>query len=81
MLSEVEHRWSKYLNNGLERDHGHLGQRLKPMRGFKSLVSADLVTRGHALIQNIHKDFSVLTAAVPKQLRLATAWPHLAAVL
>ena len=27
VLPGVEHRTSKYLNNGIERDHGHLKQR------------------------------------------------------
>lgn len=31
VLPGVEHRTSKYLNNGMERDHGHLKQRLSPM--------------------------------------------------
>ncbi len=35
ILPEAEHRRSRYLNNGVERDHGHLKQRLRPMRGFK----------------------------------------------
>ena len=34
VLPGVEHRRSKYLNNGLERDHGLLKQRLSPMRGL-----------------------------------------------
>ena len=33
LLPAAEHRSSKYLNNGLERDHGHLKQRLRLMRG------------------------------------------------
>jgi IS6 family transposase len=77
-LPAAEHRCSKYLNNGLERDHGHLKQRLRPMRGFKQLVSADLLTRGHALVQNLRNGFSTLTARVPRPLRLAAAWPQLA---
>ncbi len=35
VLAGVAHRRSRYLNNGAERDHGHLKQRLQPMRGFK----------------------------------------------
>jgi transposase, IS6 family len=31
LLPAAEHRTSKYLNNGLERDHGHLKQRVRPM--------------------------------------------------
>ena len=78
LLPAAEHRTSKYPNNGLERDHGHLKQRLRPMRGFKQQVSADLLTRGHALVQNLRHGFSTLTDAVPPPLRLATAWPQLA---
>ncbi len=81
MLADAEHRSAKYLNNGLERDHGHLKQRLKPMRGFKSLTSADVVTRGHALIQNLRNGYSKLTDSVPRHLRLAIAWPQLAATI
>jgi transposase, IS6 family len=78
LLPAAEHRTSKYLNNGLERDHGHLKQRLRPMRGFKQQVSADILTRGHALVQNLRNGFSALTATVPRPLRLAMAWPQLA---
>jgi transposase-like protein len=74
----AEHRRSRYLNNGLERDHGHLKQRLASTRGFKRLASADAVCRGHALIRNLRQGFSALTEAVPQALRLATAWPVLA---
>ncbi len=76
-LPQVQHRCSKYLNNGLERDHGHLKQRLYPMRGFKQPSSADVLARGHALIRNLRNGFSTLTATVPRQLRLMPAWPQL----
>ena len=78
VLPAVEHLTSKYLTNGLERDHGHLKQRVRPMRGFKQLVSADSLTRGHALVQNLRNGFSTLTVRVPRPLRLAAAWPQLA---
>jgi transposase-like protein len=77
----VEHRRSRYLNNRLERDHSHLKQRLRPMRGFKRLPSADIVSRGHALIQNLRNGFSTLTVGIPRPLRLATAWPQLACTI
>ena len=47
VLPSVEHRCSRYSNNGLERDHGHLKGRLRPMRGFRSVASADTISRGH----------------------------------
>ncbi len=37
ILPGVEHHRSKYLNNGLERDHQHFKQRIYSMRGFKTL--------------------------------------------
>ena len=78
VLPGVEHRTSKYLNNGVERDHGHLKQRVYPMRGFKQAGCADTLSRGHALIQNLRNGFSELTVDVPRVLRLATVWPQLA---
>ncbi|CAA9302015.1 MAG: hypothetical protein AVDCRST_MAG93-4671 [uncultured Chloroflexia bacterium] len=78
VLPDVEHRTSKELNNGIERDHGHLKQRLYPMRGFKQATSADIITRGHGLVRNLRNGFSSLTLHVPLNLRLAVAWPQLA---
>jgi len=78
VLPDVEHRRAKYLNNGMERDHGHLKQRLYPMPGFKQAASADIIARGHAHIRNLPNGFSLLTGVVPINLRLAVAWPQLA---
>ncbi|HZG69137.1 MAG TPA: DDE-type integrase/transposase/recombinase, partial [Herpetosiphonaceae bacterium] len=75
VLPQAEHRTSEYLNNGLERDHGHLKQRLSPMRSFKQAASASIIARGHALIQNLRNGFSELTAGIPRRVRLASAWP------
>ena len=60
LLTHVEHRRSRYLNNGLERDLGHLKQRLCPMRCFKQAASAQLLVRGDALVQNLRKGSSLL---------------------
>jgi transposase, IS6 family len=81
VLPSVEHWCSRYLNNALERDHGHLKQRLRPMRGFKHPASADTVVRGHALVQNLRNGFSTLTAPVERRLRLLVAWPQLAQLI
>ena len=77
----VEHRRARSLNNALERDHSHLTQRLRPMRGFKRLSAADIVSRGHALVPNLRNGFSTLTVGIPCPLRLATAWPQLACAI
>ena len=78
ILPNTEHRRSKYLNNGLERDHQHFKQRVYPMRGFKQAVSADSMARGHAFIQNLRNGCSRLSAHIPCQLRLMAAWSQLA---
>ena len=77
VLPGVEHRRSKFLNSGLERDHSPLKQRLYPLRGFKRGPSADALARGHALVRNLRRGCSRLTEAVSPNLRLATAWPQL----
>ena len=81
VLPLAEHRTSKFLNNRLERDHQHLKGRVRPMRRFKRAATASTFCRGHALVRNLRQGFSPLTAAVPPRLRLATAWPLLAASL
>ncbi len=78
VLPTVEHRTSTCLHNGVERDHGHVNQRLYPLRGVGQAPSADSVARGHARIQNLRHGFSTLTMAVTHSMRLATAWAELA---
>jgi transposase-like protein len=81
VLPGAEHRASHYLNNGLERDHQHLKGRARPMRRFKRLASANTFCRGHALVRNLGRGFSGLTASASPRLRLATAWAVLTAAL
>ena len=50
------------------------------MRRFKATRTASTFCRGHALIRNLERGFSRLTAGAPR-LRLATAWDALAATL
>ena len=49
---DVEHRTSKYLNNHLEQDHRGVKGRTRPMRGFKSPVSATRFCRAHDEVRN-----------------------------
>ncbi len=80
-LAKVKHCTSKYLNNGLERDHQHLKGRMRLMRRFKIMASTSNFCRGHTLIHNLGRGFSALTTAVSPRLRLATAWSTLTASL
>ena len=40
VVPTVKHRTRRYRTNGIERDHGFLKERLRPMRGLKSISSA-----------------------------------------
>src|SRR4051812_21048451 len=42
-------------NNPVEFDHGRLKARLRPMRGLKRLRSAQVISAGHALVQNLRR--------------------------
>ncbi len=81
VLPEAEHRSSKYLNNGLERDHQHLKGRVRPMRHFKASASARTFCQGHTLIRNLARGFSQFTAGVAPRLRRAAAWRARTAIL
>jgi transposase-like protein len=54
-LPDVKHRTGRYRTNGIERDHGFLKERLRPMRGLKAIASAAIFVRGHALMRNIRR--------------------------
>jgi transposase-like protein len=43
----VTHRTSRYLNNHLEQDHRGIKGRYRPMRGFKSVASAQRFCRAY----------------------------------
>ncbi len=81
VLPLVEHRTSKYLNNGLERDHQHVKGRVQPMRWFKTTGGASNFCQGHIVIRNLGRGSSQLTEEVPPRQRLATAWSALVATL
>jgi transposase, IS6 family len=53
----VLHRTGRYRTNSVERDHGFLKERLRPMRGLKSSRSAAVFVVGHALVRNICRGF------------------------
>src|SRR6266568_4846673 len=74
----VLHRTGRYRTNGIERDHGFLKERLRPMRGLKSVVSAAIFMRGHALMRNIRRGFYRIVQSVPQRLVFAWTWIRLA---
>src|SRR5262245_48345658 len=74
----VLHRTKQYRTNGIERDHGFLKERLRPMRGLKSVESTAVFARGHALMRNIRRGFYTVMEAVPPRLVFAWTWNRLA---
>jgi transposase-like protein len=77
VLPGVRHRTGRYRTNGIERDHGFLKERLRPMRGLKSIASAAIFVRSHALIRNIRRGFYRILESVPQRLVLAWTWNRL----
>jgi IS6 family transposase len=77
----VRHRTGRYRTNGIERDHGFLKERLRPMRGLKSVASAAIFMRGHALMLNIRRGFYRVIEAVPHRLLFAWTWSRLVAAV
>ena len=53
------HRQVKYLNNMVEVDHGKLKQRIRPVRGFKSLKTAYTTIKGFEVMHVLRKGKAV----------------------
>ena len=56
---------------------GGLKARLRPMRGLKTDLTASVVIRGHAFIQNLRRGHYELVIDSPQPFRLATAFDEL----
>jgi transposase, IS6 family len=67
------HRTDQYANNGIERDHGRLKARLRPMRGLKQDRSARVIVAGQAFVQNLRRGHDELAIKEPAKRRLAVA--------
>ena len=72
------HVTEQYANNAIEADHGRLKSRLRPMRGLKQLRCAQVISAGHAFIQNIRRGHYELGTEEVVDLRVLTAFDDLA---
>ncbi len=81
LLPEVWHVDAARENNRIESDHSRLKARLRPMRGLKCGRSAQTVSSGHALIQNIRRGHYELATDTDPRLRLSVAFTELAAAV
>jgi transposase, IS6 family len=71
------HVTEQYGNNSIEADHGRLKSRLRPMRGLKQLRCVQVITAGHAFIQNIRRGHYELGADETVNLRVVAALDEL----
>jgi transposase, IS6 family len=67
----------QYGNNSIEADHGRLKSRLRAMRGLKQLRCVQVITTGHAFIQNIRRGHYELGAEETVNLRVLAALDEL----
>jgi transposase, IS6 family len=78
LLPDAHHVLDQYANNRIEADHGRLKSRLRPMRGLKRLRTAQAISTGHALIQNLRRGHYELGVDADPSHRLAAAFTELA---
>ena len=72
------HHSERYANNPVEADHGRLKSRLQPMRGLKQLRSVQVISAGHAFMQNIRRGHYELGTEESRNLRVRAAFTELA---
>ena len=71
------HVTEQYVNNPIEADHGHLKSRLRPMRGLKRLRSAQVISAGHAFVQNLRRGHYELGLDIDRRHRLTAIFTEL----
>ncbi len=64
-------------NNRIESDHSQLKARLRPMRGLKRFRSTQIVSSGHAFVQNIRRGHYELAVDADPRLRVSAAFVEL----
>jgi IS6 family transposase len=78
LVPAARHVTEQYANNAIEADHGRLKSRLRPMRGLKQFRCAQVISAGHAFIQNIRRGHYELGTEEVVNLRVLAAFDELA---
>jgi hypothetical protein len=78
LIPSAWHHVEQYANNPIEADHGRLKHRLRPMRGFQTDRTAQVIIAGHAFIQNLRYGHYELGLDAPPTTRVAAAFIELA---
>jgi transposase, IS6 family len=66
------------MHNPVESDHGWLKARLRPRRGLKRLRSAQVISTGHAFVQNLRCGHYELGVEMGPHRQLPAAFAELA---
>ncbi|WP_041258031.1 IS6 family transposase [Frankia casuarinae] len=77
LVPEACHVDAARENNRIESDHSRLKAGLRPMRGLKRLRSAQTISAGHALVQNIRRGHYELGTDTDPHARLTAAFTEL----
>lgn len=72
------HHVERHANNRIEADHSQLKHRLRPMRGLRTLRTAQIVIAGHAFVQNLRRGHYEIASDVPRAEKVTTAFVELA---
>jgi transposase-like protein len=81
LIPSAWHHLEQYANNPIEADHSQLKHRLKPMRGLQTDRTTQVITAGHALMQNLRRGHYELRLDVPSDRRVASAFTELAGAI
>jgi IS6 family transposase len=71
------HHTEHYANNRIESDHGRVKSRLRPMRGPKQLRCTQVISAGHAFLQNLRHGHYELGTEETVNLRVLAAFDEL----
>jgi transposase-like protein len=78
LIPSAWHHVERYANNPIEADHGRLKHRLRAMRGLRIDRTAQVITVGHAFVQNLRRGHYELGVDTSPGLRVAAALGELA---
>jgi IS6 family transposase len=81
LMPAAFHNTEQYADNRVECDHGRLKARLRPMRGLKRDHTARVISRGHALVQNLRRGHYELGIGARPHRRLDAAFTELAGTI
>ncbi len=72
------HHVERYANNRVEADHAQLKQRLRAVRGIKTMTGLRTLAAGHAFVQNLRRGHYEIATNQPRRRRLAVVFAELA---